>query len=246
MKLNLKRFLLIALVLTVGLSGLVIYSATVDEVIGYYSSLDSSSCYPPVNAFLNTLNANYTNGPYVGYVNRFDGSNNSYWDARDFGIVCAHGNQWLYALSGGYVNFDSASFGSSSHKGWGDSDMEWAVLYSCLVVASPDEENDWYSVWIDEPYDVFDRLHIVNGFRTSAWVYCADEVTTDYATRLNNGGYVLDAFYDAIFAEGDFGNGWDRGCSVYYTSCENDRINSYATDPSETSESGFDVTYITD
>jgi hypothetical protein len=220
------------------------YSATVDEVIGYYSSLDSSSCKPPVQAFINTIYASYKNGPYVGYPNRFDTSNNSYWDARDIGFVCAHGNRWVFALSGGNVNFASSSFGSSSHKGWGDSDMEWAVIYSCLVVASPLEVSNWYSVWVDETYDVFDRLHIVNGFRTSAWVYCADEVATDYAQRLNGGGKVLYSWFDAIYAEGDFGNGWDRGCSVYYYSCRNDTVSSFASDPSETQESGFYCRYI--
>lgn len=242
MNVNVKR-LLIALLLSVCIF-IPANSATVDEVIGYYSSLDSSSCKPPVQAFINTIYANYKNGPYVGYPNRFDTSNNSYWDARDFGFVCAHGNRWLFALSGGYVNFASSSFGSSSSKGWGNVDMEWAVIYSCLVVASPLEVTNWYAVWIDEPYDVFDRLHIVNGFRTSAWVYCADDVATNYAQRLNNGWEILDSWFDAIYAEGDFGNGWDRGCSVYYGTCEHDRVNSYASDPSETKESDFHVMYI--
>jgi hypothetical protein len=242
MKLNVKRCL-IALVLSVAIC-IPAFSATADEVKGYYSSLDSTSCRPPVQAFINTVNANYKYGPYVGYPSRFDSSNDSYWDSMDMGIVCAHGNRWLFALSGGYVNFASSTFGSSSSKGWGNVDMEWAVLYSCLVVASPLEVTDWYSVWIDESNDVFDRLHIINGFRTSAWVYCSDEVTTDYAQRLNNGGKILDAFYDAIYAEGDFGNGWDRACSVYYDSCKNDTFSSIATDPSETSESGFKFIYI--
>jgi len=241
MKKSLKGFLILFL-----LAGLCMpaFSASADAVIGYYSSLDSASCYPPVAAFLNTLNANTTGGPYVGYPNRFDSSNDSYWDARDIGIVCAHGQRWEFALSGGNVDFASATFGSSNNKGWGNVDMEWAIIYSCLVVASPLEVTDWYSVWIDESNDVFDRLHIVNGFRTSAYVYCSDEVTTDYAQRLNNGNKVLDSWFDAIFAEGDFSDGLDRGTSVYYTSCDDDTLSSIAADPSETSESGFNCTYI--
>ncbi len=230
--------LIVALVLTVGIC-CPAFAATADEVIGYYSSADTSSCYPPVQAFVNTINANYKTGPSVGYVNRFDGSNDSYWDARDLGFVCAHGNKWLFALSNGTVYLDYLS------DGWGDTDMEWAILYSCLVVASPIEDsNNWHQPWIVESTDVFDCLHIVNGFRTSAYVSPAANVTTDYCNRLNSGGYILDSWFDAIYAYGYYWTAYDQGCSMYYGSCEYDTLSSVATDPSATQTTDFHCLYM--
>ena len=236
MNVNVMR-VLVACVLLVGfcIPG---FAATADEVIGYYSSADTGNCRPPVQAFINNINANYKTGPSVGYVNRFTTSNDSYWDARDLGFVCAHGNRWLFALSNGTVYLDNLS------DGWGDVDMEWAILYSCLVVASPLETSNWKKPWIIESTDVFDRLHIVNGFRTNAWVAPAVNVTTDYCNRINSGGYILDAWFDAIYAYGYYWTVNDQGCSMFYGSCENDRLNSYASDPSATQTSDFHCRYM--
>jgi hypothetical protein len=174
----------------------------------------------------------------VGYVNRFDSSNDSYWDARDLGFVCAHGYRWQFSLSNGTVYLDNLS------DGWGDVDMEWAILYSCQVVASPLERSDWHKPWIVESTDVFDRLHIVNGFRTNAYVAPAVNVTTNYCSRLNNGNYVLDSWFDAIYAYGYYWTSYDKGCSMYYGTCEYDRINSFASDPSATQTSDFHCLYM--
>jgi hypothetical protein len=219
-------------------------TATVDEVVGYYSSADTSSCRPPVQAFLNRISANRKGGPAPGYVNRFDTSNDTYIDQWDMVFCCAHGNRWRFAFSNGTVNLNSSYFGGGSHKGWGNVDLEWVILYSCLVVASPLETSSWYQVWVDESRDVFDRLHILNGFRTSAYVWCAPNVADDYARRLNNGGYILGSWFDAIYAEGDFSGGMDRGCSVFYEQCRYDRVNSFSSDPAETQESNFKCSYI--
>ena len=234
---NVKRFLIV-LVVCVGLC-MPAFSATVNEAIAYYSSADTYNCKPPAQAFVNNISAQYNNGPYVGYVNRFTTSNDSYWDARDLGFVCAHGSRWLFALSNGTVYLDYLS------DGWGDVDMEWAILYSCLVVASPIERpNDWWKPWIIESTDVFDRLHIVNGFRTSAYVAPAVNVTTNYCSRLNNGNYILDSWFDAIYAYGYYWTAYDQGTSMYYGTCENDRVNSFASDPSATQTSNFHCTYM--
>lgn len=230
--------LLVVVVLSVGL-GIVAFSATVDEVIGYYSSADTASCKPPVQAFINTINATYKTGPSVGYVNRFTTSNDSYWDARDLGFVCAHGNKWIFALSNGTVYLDNLT------DGWGETDMEWAILYSCLVVASPIEDaSNWHKPWIVETTDVFDCLHIVNGFRTSAYVTPAVNVTTNYCSRLNSGGYVLDSWFDAIYAYGYYWTAYDQGCSMYFGTCENDTVSSFAADPAQTQTTDFHCMYM--
>lgn len=230
-----KRFLIVLIVISLVVPA---FSASVDEAKAYYSSADTYSCKPPAQAFINSISASYKYGPYVGYVSRFTTSNDSYWDPYDMGFVCAHGNRWLFALSNGTVYLDNLS------DGWGDVDMEWAILYSCLVVASPLERSDWHKPWIVESTDVFDRLHIVNGFRTSALVSPAVNVTSNYCSRLNSGGYVLDSWFDAIYAYGQYWGPYDQGTSVYYGTCEYDRVNSFASDPSATQTSDFHCLYM--
>jgi len=231
-----KRFLIVLIAISLVVP---VFSASVNSAISYYSSADTYNCKPPAQAFRNNISANNNAGPYVGYVNRFTTSNDSYWDARDMGFVCAHGNRWLFALSNGTVYLDNLT------DGWGDNNLEWTILYSCLVVASPLERpNDWWQPWIIESTDVFDRLHIVNGFRTSALVSPAVNVTTNYCSRVNNGNYVLDSWFDAIYAYGQYWGPYDQGTSMYYGTCEYDTFNSFASDPSETQTSDFHCYYM--
>jgi hypothetical protein len=229
--------LFVALVLSVGVC-VPGFSATADEAVAYYSTADSYNCRPPAQAFINNINATTKRGESAGYVSYFDGSNDSYWDANDIAFVCAHGQQWLFGLGNGTVYLDYLS------DGWGDTDLEWAILYSCLVVASPLETGSWSQPWIVESSDVFDGLHIVNGFRTSSYVAPAVNVTIDYCNRINSGGYILESWFDAIFAYGYYWTQYDKGCSVYYGSCEYDTLSSFASDPSATQTSDFHCQYI--
>jgi len=229
--------LFVALVLSVGVC-VPGFSATADEAVAYYSSADTYNCRPPAEAFIDTIYANTKRGESVGYVSYFDGSNDSYWDANDIGFVCAHGLPWRFGLSDGTVYLDYLS------DGWGDVDLEWAILYSCQVVSSPLETSNWKQPWIVETTDVFDGLHIVNGFRTNAYVSPAVNVTTDYCERLNTGGEILDSWFDAIYAYGYYWTSNDKGCSVYYGTCENDTLSSFAADPPATQTTDFKCRYI--
>jgi hypothetical protein len=216
-----------------------VFSATADEIIGYYSSADTANCKPPAQAFVTNINANYKSGPTAGSVSYFTTSNDSYWDARDLGFECAHGNTWIFAMSNGTIYLDNLT------DGWGETDMEWAIIYSCLTVASPIEKpSNWNKPWVIETTDVFDCLHIVNGFRTNAYVAPAVNVTTDYCSRLNGGGYILDSWFDAIYAYGYYWTVYDQGCSMYYGTCEYDTLSSEATDPTQTQTTDFHCMYM--
>lgn len=228
----------VVLVLSLGLC-IPAFSAQVHEALSYYSSADTANCKPPAQAFYNNINAVVKSGPTVGSKSYFDSSNDLYWDGTDLGYVCAHGNQWLFALSDGTVYLDYLS------DGWGETDMEWAVLYSCQVVCSPLEKpSNWWQPWIIESSDVFDCLHIVNGFRTNAYVIPAASVTTNYCSRLNNGGYVLQSWFDAVFWWGWWILGNDKASSMYFGTCEFDTFNSIAADPAATQTSDFWCTYV--
>jgi hypothetical protein len=230
------RFLIV-LLLSVGIFTSVL-TATVDEAISYYSSADTGNCRPPARAFINNIDANYKTGESAGSVYYFTTNNDSYWDGADIGYVCAHGNQWLFALSNGIVYLDNLS------NGWGDTDLEWGILYSCLVVASPLEVASWWQPWIIESTDVFDGLHIVNGFRTSALVAPAVRVTNRYCDLIDAGGEILQSWFDAIWDEGYYWTGYDQGCSMFYGTCENDTEESFAADPSPTQTSDFHCWYM--
>ncbi|UCH92896.1 MAG: hypothetical protein JSV88_21745 [Candidatus Aminicenantes bacterium] len=227
---------LIALVLVIGIS----FPAHSVWVGGYYDGADTGNCRPVVEAFLNNINASVIEGPFEGRVANFDSDNDNWnsnppgFDWYDFGFVCAHGNQWRFEMVNGMVNLNSAGFGSSAAQGWGDDFLEWVVLYSCLVVASPLEnpQPNWWSVWKDDPNDVFDGLHILNGFRTNAWVPPAQTVASQYARKLNNGEYILYAWFDAVTQYGWwwlFGN--DRASSVFWDSNRYDTMSSFSPDP---------------
>jgi hypothetical protein len=234
---NLKRFLIV-LVLCVGLC-ITASAVTVDEAIAYYSSADTTNCKPPATAFKNNISATYKSGPTAGSVSYFTTSNDSYWDARDIGFVCAHGNTWIFALSNGTVYLDNLT------DGWGEVDLEFAILYSCMVVASPIEKpTNWNKPWVIETTDVFDCLHIVNGFRTNSYVAPAVNVTTYYCQLVNGGGYVLQSWFDAIYAYGYYWTEYDQGTSMYYGMCEYNILTSDSPDPTQTQTSDFYCMYM--
>ena len=208
---------------------------------GYYGT-DWGNTKPPVTAFINTVSGysgHTTGGPTAANMSNWDCYNNSnpsgidWWD---FVFSCEHGNPWKFWVNDGVVDLDSAGFGDCAAGSWGDYYANWVVLYSCQVVCSPIEKgaSGWDDVWIDrDPVAVFDGLHILNGFRTNAYVSPAVNVSTQYAHAICTGGEILEEWFNCVWNYSYCSStSMDKACSVFYVSCENDTLTSYAADPS--------------
>jgi hypothetical protein len=161
---------------------------------------------------------------------QFTSNNNNRVDAMDFAYYCGHGAPWKigYYLNGsgsgasGTINLTTA--GSSSHRGYGDTDLEFIVFHSCQVIPSPLEYNDWYSNWVSESDDIFDGMHMALGFRTSTLISTAPGIADYFGRRMADRGryVVLDTWFDAINAEGNHSGGYDYGCAVMYPGADDD------------------------
>lgn len=213
------------------------YSQYYNYVGGYYGT-DHGNTIPPVQAFLNNIGGScvyVVDGPFAANVGHWDTYNNydpSYnWgiDWYEFVFSCEHGGPWYYLVNDGYVYLDNVG-DPHPDGGWGDYFTNWVVLYSCYVVCSPIEKpNDWWAPWVFDDDDIFsssDKLHIVNGFHTPAWIAPAVNVSTQYAIRISNGGYILQEWFDCITAYGNPGI-YDLACSVFFSECRYDTLCSH-------------------
>ncbi len=207
--------------------------------IGGYYGTDWGNTKPPVDAFINTV-AGYghtTGGPSAGYVDNWNCYNNNIPDGIDwwdFVFSCEHGAPWQFLVNDGTVDLYGAGFGTCAAQGWGDYYANWVVLYSCQVVCSEVERpNDWWAPWTNkDPEEVFDGLHILNGFRTNAYVSPAVTVSTQYANAICNGGQILTEWFNAVWTYSYCSStSLDKACSVFYGSCQTDTLTSYAADP---------------
>jgi hypothetical protein len=150
-------------------------------------------------------------------------------DAMDFAIFAGHGNRWLIAGLDGSVDLSTA--GSSSHRGYGDLDVEFVAFESCYVVPSPIEVSNWYSNWTSESDDVFDGLHQALGFHTVSWQSTDQKVTDYFGSRIANGYAVWESWFDAINAKG---RSDEHGSAVMHPSADGDTYASFVSDPTET------------
>ena len=212
------------------------------KFIGLYGT-DSGNTYPPVAAFLDTVD-NYpghiTIGPIPHYCSNWDTANNAYntgVDDAQFVYTCEHGSPWAISTNNGTCNFNGYSFGGSSHMGWGDDQLNWIVLYSCQVICSPLETSDWWSVWMaNNPYDVMDGVHIINGFRTNAYVSPAVSVSTHYADYICTGGEILTTWFHAVWNYSYCSSSsYDKACAVFSPPSQSDTLTSYSSDPAPSS-----------
>lgn len=224
---------------------------------GFYGT-DWGNTVPPVQAFLDTVDTyntltpvydiqalqepiplatHYTGGPYAAYVNNWDDYNNAATtgiDDYEFTYSCEHGAQWMFWVNDGVVNLNDANFGSGPDIGWGDDRVNWVVLYSCTVIATPEEVTDWWSVWMaNNSYDVMDGVHMVMGFRTPAWIAPAVNVSTQFAHYICQGEEVLLKWFHAVwFYSYCSTTSYDKASAVFWPSSEHDTLTSYSADPS--------------
>jgi hypothetical protein len=163
--------------------------------------------------------------------------NNNYVDNMDFAYYCGHGNRWRIWTYWGSVNLATAGY--SSHRGYGNVDLEFIVYHSCLVIPSPLEVYNWWSPWITEPNDTFDGLHQSLGFRTVAYVASAPNISNYYGWRIRWNRSVLWSWFQAIWRRGiqSWYPWWwpwkprECGSVVLHPSCQNDTYGNFAPDP---------------
>lgn len=177
---------------------------------------------------------------YWGAEHQFTYNNNNRVDAMDFAYYCGHGSPFeinVYtngAGSGPSTAIDLGSAGYSSHRGYGDNDLEFIVFHSCQTIPSPIETANWWGPWINESDDIFDGLHQALGFRTNAYKYTADGIADFFGSRMAGNNYVWQSWFDAINAKGDHSANHDYGAALMYPPAENDRYKySHSADASE-------------
>jgi len=162
---------------------------------------------------------------YWGIKNQWTTNNNNRVDAMDFSIFAGHGNQWLIALTDGNVNLASA--GSSSHGGYGDTDLEFVAFESCSVIPSPLEVSDWWTKWVGSN-GIFDGLHQALGFRTSSYQSTDEKITDYFGAKISSGSKVWQSWFDAINAKGLSS---EYGSAVMHPTTQNDTYASFVADP---------------
>ncbi|UCH92657.1 MAG: hypothetical protein JSV88_20500 [Candidatus Aminicenantes bacterium] len=255
--------LLLVVILMFGISALANAQCTNPWCyVGGYHGTDWGNTIPPVDAFLTNMAPGScvwtTDGPFAANVAHWDTYNN-YDPSFNFGIdwyefvySCEHGAPWKFWVNDGIVDLENIGDpvinpSIENDGGWGDWYTNWVVIYSCSVVCSPIEKpTNWMDPWIKlNPYCVFHadsldnhQLHIVNGFRTPAYVAPAVTVSTYYAQAIRDGvGQVLwEWFYNVWVYSYCSSTSYDKACSVYYASCHNDTLSSYAADPPATGD----------
>jgi hypothetical protein len=159
-------------------------------------------------------------------------------DKMDFVYFCNHGSPYHIKTSNGaggpgsWVNLGTA--GSSSHRGYGNLDLEFIVFHSCQTIPSPIETSNWWSQWISESDDIFDGLHQALGFRTNAYKSTSQNIANFFGSRMAGNNYVWQSWFDAINAHGDHSDNHDFGAALMHPNAEYDRYKySHCPDPPE-------------
>jgi hypothetical protein len=177
-------------------------------------------------------------GPTAAVRANWDSNNNQNYNGIDFWDItysCEHGAQWLFVVNDGNVNLDNDIGDAAPDGGWGDFYNMWVVLYSCQVMCSPIEKGaNWPQPWITaNPKYVLHGTHIVNGFRTNAYVAPAVNVSTQYALQIRNGdGEILWEWFYCVWTYSYCqSSSYDKPTSVFWNSCRYDSLSSWAAKP---------------
>ena len=237
------------MVLVIVLLGLPVFALT----FGAYAGSDPGNTVPPVTEFRNSmLDWGHTQIHY--HYNRpryYDNENDDWVDSEDIAFTCSHGNQWLWVCNAEGNLYLSAIDDNDADYGLGDYNerVKWMILYSCLVVASPLTESNWWGPFVDpdgsgdEEGDVFDGLHMFLGFRTNSYVSPAVSVTSAWVDWINQGGYLLDEWFDAIDTYGyPDTSAYDKGSVVYHPNHRYDTLSSTGSFPTA-SHSSLNIIY---
>lgn len=144
---------------------------------------------------------------YYTLAHNWTTSNNDYtWgvDGNDFSYFCGHGSPYSICMDAGDA-VDLRNAGNNSNNGYGDY-LGYLVLHSCSVVPSPIDVGDAFTPWLGEPGGIFDGLHVMMGFRTSA-SGSNDNMIASYMGQLtkNQSGRVWENWVNAVNTQGAAG-----------------------------------------
>lgn len=112
-------------------------------------------------------------------------------DTFDFVYFCGHGFPYnILMRDSNWLDLTTA--GNTAAQGYGDYALENLVLHSCEAVPSPIDVADAFTPWLSEPGGIFDGLHNLCGFRTSAYISTSFNIANymGYLTWTNSGTVV--------------------------------------------------------
>ncbi len=178
---------------------------TVQNFLGHFSY---EGLYPSRTAYWTTSNNSWPTG-----VDSYDWV---YYTGH--GCPPSGGGFGYYGLttynSANCVNLLNA--GNNSNGGYGRR-LKYLVLHSCETVASPWDDPDAVSKWLQEPGSIFDGLHILMGFRTQTdqnnGLNIADEM--GYLTTVDYPTLIIWNWENAVDTYGDPNDPWIDEYSIY-------------------------------
>jgi len=195
----------------------------VDHKEGGYAQNDGNGNDTTVYNFLKHFNYEQY---YWTVKSHWTTNNNNRIDAMNFAIFSGHGNQWLISPTDGNVDLSTA--GSSSHGGYGDTNLNFVAFHSCLTIPSPIEVgNNWDTNWI-KTGGIFDGLHQAVGYRTTSYFSTDQDITDFFGARIAAGYTVWQSWFDAINARGLSS---EKGSAVMHPTTVNDTYANFVADP---------------
>lgn len=138
-------------------------------------------------------------------------------DTYDLVYYCGQGFPYNINMFSAAV-IDLARAGETPAQGYGGRDLEFLVLHASSVVPGTiDPVPDAYKPWMLEPFDIFDGLHVLLGFRTCTLSTSANSIASNfgYMTYFQQAG-IIDAWINAVLIGGDHLLGCDK-FSIMYT-----------------------------
>ena len=171
---------------------------------------------------------------YWAQYYEFTSANNSYIDKMDLAYYSGHGNFWYIGMGPGSVSPQGVSIKYAG--AWGDSNLEFIIFQSCLVVPSVPEMSagkisNWWSSWVGVGRP-FQGLHQAIGYRTES--YSGNGISNNYGGRVAAGQAMWQAWFAAVNDE----RSWWRGSFypgyasvVLYPGLDNDTYYSFGADP---------------
>lgn len=233
------------LLLTIILSSSVVSYAGGREIGGYVAQAESRFQRNVWN-FIKEFKSSQSIGSHTWKYDQyfwardylFEGnSHKSYVDAQDLVFISGHGNSYIWQSvqsPSEIVDFRNVpSYGNLSDGG----DLEFLIIESCSTVATAPEAANWWTPW----KKMFQGLHQLLGFRTLS--YSDNGIPNAFAKNLKNNQKIWEAWFDAVNTERTWSYthtessgevvpypGFASG--IMYNSTANDRLGSYASDPS--------------
>lgn len=165
----------------------------------------------------------------------FEGSSHAnFVDKMDLVFISGHGNFYIWQpvqTPSQITDFSTVPpYGDLSKNG----DLEFLIIESCNTVTPYPDDNNYRTSWAG----MFQGLHQLVGFRTLS--VSDNGIPNNYAKKLKSNQGVWQAWFDAVNDERSWWHSdLDDGApypglasAIVYSSTDNDKLGSYASDPS--------------